>query len=157
MTLQALLSDRHRIDASFRTLLLGHDESALLALVEDLTAYIASRQKVLAPVVTRELDSGSSSALVRAESRMRVLLLRLGATYKLGSSRMDATIAELGTIATEHFAIEERIVPALARALSAKDAAALGAAVRAEHGATAASFRRIIAHKNAASVQAPAA
>jgi len=146
--------DRRRIDAAFRALHSFRDERAFFGLVEELTAYVASRRKVLAPVVVRELDGTTSSELDRVGARMRILLLRLGASYKLGASRFDTTIADLRVAATEHLAIEDRVMPSLAITDAERDA--LASALREERAATAASFRAMIARKKRA-VQAPAA
>jgi hypothetical protein len=150
-------SDKRRIEAAFRALNAYRDERAFMDLVEELTAYLASRRKVLAPVVARELDCATSADFDRAGSRMRLLLLRLGASYKLGASRFDATIADLRVVATEYISIEERVVPSLALMLSDNQHEALEDALRNERSAVAAAFRAMIAKKAAAAAQAPAA
>lgn len=157
MDLDSLVrSDRRRVDAAFRAH--GADgETAFVALVEELTAYLASRQKVLASVVAEQLDPSTTTELGRARARMRVLLLRLGAAHKLGASRIDATIAELRATTVEHLELEARVAPVLARALSTEEGAALAAATVAEQRATAASFRRLVARTRGDGAQAPAA
>ncbi len=95
--------------------------------------------------------------MVQTEARIRVLLLRLAATYRLGSLRFDATIEQLRPIVAEHLALEEGVAPALVRTLSEEDAAALVDAPRDEHDAIAASFRRLVERKQARVVEMRAA
>jgi hypothetical protein len=123
--------------------------------VGGVTAYVVAGRRVLAPAAERLLDGTAATEHAHEHARARVLLLRLCAMKKLGSTRIDGTVTELEENVARLRALEERtIVPELGRVLPLDVASSLARRVEVEHDVAVQAFRRIAARARAAEPRA---
>jgi hypothetical protein len=79
-------------------------ETQLTSAIERLVAHLDAHRR------TAHLASAFASDAARLDSRIRLLLLRLVALVRLGSWRLDRTLAELEEAFREHVVMEEDLV-----------------------------------------------
>ncbi|HEY8042103.1 MAG TPA: hypothetical protein VIF15_20005 [Polyangiaceae bacterium] len=103
----------------------GEQGDQLLALIEDVVAHLAVHRRVLLPA-----SPLFASDALHHESRLRLLLLRLVALSKLGSSQLGETLAELRDVFHAHVEVEEQLVlPELEATLDERALASLDEAI----------------------------